>query len=538
MAMQFGPLLPSRITPVFDDSVADLQHPLGPLSLKEVQALVLEGNSTSKSYLLKPIAETSSTQPLNVTYKIEEVGDNSVYICIDEQEDRRWVNCVEAINNNAALIVAGDKVLLDILAARESRTGVIYCENTRNHKLLAVDRAVRPLVRAHRNRFKNIPCIAISGTAGKTTTTDLTRSILGSRVNLCSTEKSQNNIKRTTRHLLSMNSEHECGLFEFGTNGIGQISIMSSMVMPNISYTTSIGLDHADKISSIDEMLACETEQYEWMAEHSVRPPIYLANIDDPYLKKFFEDKKELLLASGLIFTVSTELHRAADFQLKNYTEYFNGNHFFTTLSVATPYGLVNASVPLIGQHNRANICGAIAVCLVSGCVTIEDVVHGLENPQFTGRRAEFTATKRGFFIFDETFHSSPFGLEKSINMAVSTREISGGKIKHICAVLGDMGELGGDAAAQHVLMGEKAKLLGIDSLYAFGNFAKNFVEGFGTSNALSFPSKEKLIGQLKAQLRHMDQDELAKTLFLVKGGYATKSREIVTELKAMGAYQ
>jgi UDP-N-acetylmuramoyl-tripeptide--D-alanyl-D-alanine ligase len=497
-------------------------------TLSQIKSLILQGTTTSASELIKDIADQNDIIVPSIALRADQTDQRPVYLCYQPNFEKALELCRTAISNDVRLIVGVNRRVLELLAKENNSCGLIYCYNTANKNLSAIDRAIRPLVKAHRRKF-DLPCVAISGTAGKTTTTDLVRSILEVGNNVFSTYKSQNNIKRTTRHLLNLNDSHSCALFEFGTNGHGQIKVLSALTQPNITYTTSIGIDHLERIPSLDEMLECETEQYDWMDQNCQTQPVFIINIDDPYILKFYQNNYEKLRSDCLFVTVSSNIGKNADYQILSSHEYFNGQRFATKIEVSTPYGIVKADVPLIGSHNHANICGAIAASLSTGVVTIEDVETGLGNPTFTGKRAEFHTSENGISLFDETFHSSPHGLKKSLQMLVGAQKIAQERFNQSCAILGDMGELGDQSAKFHIEMGQFAKQIGINRLYAFGQYAKYFGKGFGEDNCLTFKDKEEVWEYLSN--KELSTTVAQQTLYLLKGGYQLKTHTLVKQI-------
>jgi UDP-N-acetylmuramyl pentapeptide synthase len=112
-------------------------------------------------------------------------------------------------------------------------------------------RALGDMARFHRQRFK-IPVIAISGSAGKTTTKEMIFAVLSRKYKVLKNEGTQNNHIGVPLALLKLKTGHQIVVLEFGTNQPGDIVWLSCVARPNLAVFTNIGESHLEKLKTIE----------------------------------------------------------------------------------------------------------------------------------------------------------------------------------------------------------------------------------------------------------------------------------------------
>jgi UDP-N-acetylmuramoyl-tripeptide--D-alanyl-D-alanine ligase len=159
---------------------------------------------------------------------------------------------------------------------------------------------------------------------------------------------------------------------------------------------------------------------------------------------------------------------------------------------LATPSGELDIVLRMAGQHNVINALAATAAAMAGGA-SLEDVRTGLAaSSNVPGRLRAFRSTQ-GAMIFDDSYNANP----DSVAAAIAFLE---GLDDEPWLVLGDMGELGPDAAALHRGMGELARDAGIRGLLCVGELSRETAAGFGSA-AQWFESVDELETSLRGQL-------------------------------------
>jgi UDP-N-acetylmuramoyl-tripeptide--D-alanyl-D-alanine ligase len=188
-----------------------------------------------------------------------------------------------------------------------------------------------------------------------------------------------------------------------------------------------------------------------------------------------------------------------------------NGMHFTLRLSSAR----INIELPFDGLHNVSNALAAAAVAFALG-IAPTMIKSGLENTSKVRGRLCVIGGRGGCRIIDDTYNANPASLAAAIDVLAS---VSGNK----WLVLGDMGELGPDAAELHRTGGAIARESGIERLYAFGELAANAARTFG-DGAQCYGDMDELISALEVALT-------PRVTLLVKGSRMMRMERIVDAL-------
>ena len=176
----------------------------------------------------------------------------------------------------------------------------------------------------------------------------------------------------------------------------------------------------------------------------------------------------------------------------------------------------VRVVLPLSGIHNVRNACAAAAVSHALG-LSVEDIRAGLESVRPVDGRLEPLRGIGGATLFNDSYNANPV----SVTAAAEFLAALPGRN---WLVLGDMKELGDDAAALHREVGAAARASGIDRLLAFGDLARNTAEGFG-DDARWYASLDALIDDLRPGLA-------PDVNVLVKGSRSMRMERVVDALR------
>lgn len=377
---------------------------------------------------------------------------------------------------------------------------------------------------AHRSRFA-IPVVAVAGSAGKTTTKDMVTAVLSQKYRVLSTQGNLNNRIGVPSMLLRLTEEHEVAVIEIGTNMPGEIAALCRAVQPTHGVITNIGREHLELLGSIEGVAQEEGALFEWLAEHGGTP---FVNADDPML---------VAMARQLPKMISYGSTKRADYQMKvgklneeaaPILEITNNRR-----ESEKPFA-VQLNTP--GKHTAHNALAAAAIGLALK-VPKTKIISALEEyrpkvgPKGGYARLALIRLADGGRVLNDTYNANPD------SMLVALKTLEGIKIgrKGIrIAVLGDMGELGKHAAAEHEAIGDVvAGMKKLDVVMFFGRNMRRAYEAIARPEqeavgvtSFFFRKKEKLL----RVLQHLRGPE---DVVLVKGSRSMTMEEIVNGMIA-----
>ena len=200
------------------------------------------------------------------------------------------------------------------------------------------------IANCYRRKF-NLPIIAITGSNGKTTTKDMTVSVLSQRFSVFQSEKNYNNQIGIPSRLLELGKNDEIAVLEIGTNQPGEIERLSQIVEPTVGVITNIGHSHLELLGSI-EGVAKEKGSLLKHVDFAV------LNADDPMTPQLSRRVR------GQITTFGCEID--ADISAHNIEVQPLGKPSFTLRIDGTDAGKIN--LPCLGKHNISNALAAACV--------------------------------------------------------------------------------------------------------------------------------------------------------------------------------
>lgn len=349
-----------------------------------------------------------------------------------------------------------------------------------------------------RGRFA-FPVIGVTGSNGKTTVKEMLAAILGTAGPVLATRGNLNNDIGVPLTLACLAPEHIGAVIEMGANHPGEIAYLTALARPTVGIVTNAGPAHLEGFGSIAGVARAKGELFAGLADDAVA----VINADDAYadLWRGLAGNRRVL-SFGL--TVDADVsgnYRSVD------------GH--TRLQLRTPTGETELDLPMPGRHNVLNALGAAAAALAAGA-DLAAVRRGLESLAPVAGRLQRKRRSDGGIVLDDTYNANPGSLTAAIDVL---REAPAPR----WLVLGDMGELGPDAAALHAEAGTYAQAAGIDALYCLGELAAQAARSFGPG-ARAFMDFDELLAALRADLN-------AEVTLLVKGSRRMGMERVVRAL-------
>lgn len=391
-----------------------------------------------------------------------------------------------AIEQGAAAVLVSD-------AQTKARPAIVV-EDTRL--------ALGYLAKFWRNQFE-LPVIAITGSNGKTTTKEMLTAILGAATkhaaNVHATVGNLNNDIGMPLTLLKLRKEHAYAVIEMGMNHLGEIDYLSRIAQPTIALINNAGTAHIGELGSRENIAKAKGEIFNGLSANGIA----VINADDvfcAYWQSLNAGKKMITFA----------MNKAADVSAK-YQEIEGSSH----VELTTPTGRVDFKLNVLGKHNIANALAASAAAVALG-IGNQDIADGLQNMQAVHSRLQRKAGLNGALLIDDTYNANPDSMKAAIDVLAAR---AGARV----FVMGDMGELGADAATMHAEIGLYAKQNGVKNLLAFGALSVHAANAFG-EGAQHFSLLEDVISNTKKLMQK-------HTTVLVKGSRFMKMECVVQPL-------
>ncbi|WP_288580325.1 MULTISPECIES: YheC/YheD family protein [Lysinibacillus] len=351
---------------------------------------------------------------------------------------------------------------------------------------------------------KTLPIIAITGSAGKTTTKAFVGSILSKKWNVFESKDYWNTTEHTKKHKEEINDTHQAVVLEYGMAYPGIITNHCSIIQPNISIVTNIGLAHVGNFDGdVRGVAKAKSELIHGMDQQG----LLIVNQDDDN-SRYLETQQ----FKGKIITVGIKKeadYRAYDLQYKDV-----GMSFKMKLHGQE----IELYIPILGEHHVYNALNAVAVADLLGFSPL-DIQAGL-NFKKPPRRLTIYNCRDDITVIDDTVHSHPQGVRAALDVLkniATNRKV---------AIIGQMRELGVLREEEYRKVGEYVYEIGIDEFITYGfrtdemsNAAIS--KGMDPSRVHHFINKDQLHALLEKLIKPHDT-------ILVKGASKTNMFETV----------
>jgi len=330
-------------------------------------------------------------------------------------------------------------------------------------RLLHVEDTVNALqsLGAAARRLWGKPLLAVTGSAGKTTTKEILAELLATRFRVMKSSGNLNNHIGLPLQLLKLEAEHDIAVVEMGMNHAGEIRALGKLAHHDLAIVTTVAPVHLEFFGSLREIARAKYEIIETLHPGGVA----ILNADDDYVCQFGRDFKGTVFSFGI--------HRAADVRARKIK--LNGVEGSTFELVA---GSVREPVtlPLVGEHNVYNALGAAAAALDRGVTPsqVATALSGIRPPEKRGQVLEIG----GATVINDSYNSNPKALEAMIDTLGSM------KAQRRILVAGEMLELGPTAEDLHRQCGRHAAEKKIDVVIGVRGLAQALAEaacGAGT---------------------------------------------------------
>jgi UDP-N-acetylmuramoyl-tripeptide--D-alanyl-D-alanine ligase len=365
-------------------------------------------------------------------------------------------------------------------------------------------RGLLGLGRAWRGKMGSLRAVAITGSAGKTSTKELIASVLAADGPTLKTEGNLNNEIGVPLTLLQLTPEHRFAAVECGMNHLGEIARLCAAVDPDVGVVTNVGPVHLEGCGSLEGVAHAKGELF-----HGLRQGcIAVANSDDPLVLAQARLSGRRLLRFGTGEDADVRLlsvrHGGAGLELR----------------LSMQGRVLAAELQLLGLHNGLNACAAAAAGLALG-LSPGAILHGLAAARTPGRRMKPVLLPGGALLIDDCYNANPSSMRSALQTVAALRSNSGRAL----LVLGDMLELGPTEHELHAALGPEAALLQPALLVCFGQRASALG---AAAVAAGLPSANVVYTEdVQAAAHAVEARAQAGDVVLVKGSRGMKMERI-----------
>jgi len=290
--------------------------------------------------------------------------------------------------------------------------------------------------------------IAITGSAGKTTTKETIAAFLERRKTVVKNKGNLNNHIGLPLSLMQVRHAPDVAVMELGMNHAGEISTLVAIAEPDVRVWTNVGDAHLGFFASPEAIADAKAE----ILERATPSTVLVCNADDP---------RVMSRVAG--FPGRTVTFGASDRATVRATVIEDRGLSGMAARVATPAGETVLETPLLGRGNLSNVLAATAVAAEFG-VTLDEIADTAARLRPADRRGAVHRLPSGVMVVDDSYNSSPAALAKSLEVVAQEKSAT-----RRVAVLGEMLELGDHADRLHAESGRLAARSGIDVLFAIG---------------------------------------------------------------------
>ncbi len=341
---------------------------------------------------------------------------------------------------------------------------------------------LKELAAYHRRQLR-IPVIGLTGTNGKTTTKELIKRALGAAYRVSATEGNLNNEIGVPLTVLRIHPRAQIAIVEMGASHPEDLKPLLAVAQPNLGLITNVGKAHLLGFGSYEGVKHAKGLLYDYLKEHD---GVVFANAEDPVLQ-------EMLAQRGLeAIPYSRE-------GVKIKADPFLELHFEDA----------TLKTQLVGAYNATNVLAALRLAWYFD-VPREDALQAIASYTPSNNRSQLVNTKRNTLIVD-AYNANPSSMAVALdNLAL----MKGRKV----ALLGDMRELGEDAAAEHKRIVERLK---DTEAYLVG---EEFARAAQGTPHKTFATSEDLA-------KYLSENPLEGCTVLLKGSHSIQMEKVIDVL-------
>lgn len=293
--------------------------------------------------------------------------------------------------------------------------------------------------------------VAITGSAGKTTTKEAIAELLAGRYRVTRNKGNLNNHLGLPLSLLELRHGADLAVMELGMSHAGEIRLLVDIADPEVRVWTNVGDAHIGHFESQSAIAAAKSE----ILEAASAIDVLVANADDPLIM----ERAPSFAGRLITFGTSPGADVRAD-------DIYNAGLAGTRFTLRWRDTSTELRIPLLGSGNVSNVLAAAAVAIELG-VELPEIAARAARLQPAAHRGAVLHLPRGVTVIDDSYNSSPAALKRALEILGNERGA-----RRRAAVLGEMLELGDHAVRLHEESGRLAAAANLDRLVVVGDVA------------------------------------------------------------------
>ncbi|GLX20155.1 MULTISPECIES: UDP-N-acetylmuramoyl-tripeptide--D-alanyl-D-alanine ligase [Streptomyces] len=366
-----------------------------------------------------------------------------------------------------------------------------------------VEKALGALARTVVERL-GTDVVALTGSAGKTSTKDLIAQVLQHHAPTVWTPGSLNNEIGLPLTALKATEETRHLVLEMGARGIGHIAYLTGLTPPRIGLVLNVGTAHIGEFGGREAIAQAKGELVEALPSEA-EGGVAVLNADDLLVRAMSARTK----ARTVLFGEAED----ADVRATEVRMTPAGQPSFT---LHTPTGCSDVTLRLYGEHHVSNALAAAAVAHVLG-MPVEEIATALSGAGTLSRwRMEVTEREDGVTIVNDAYNANPESMRAALRALVAMGEAGKADGGRTWAVLGPMAELGDESLAEHDAVGRLAVRLNVSRLVAVGGREASWLQ-LGAYNEGSWGEESVLVSDAQAAVDLLRSELRPGDVVLVK---------------------
>ncbi|MFU8926652.1 UDP-N-acetylmuramoyl-tripeptide--D-alanyl-D-alanine ligase [Acinetobacter puyangensis] len=354
-----------------------------------------------------------------------------------------------------------------------------------------------------RQQCQHLNVVALTGSSGKTTTKEMLGSIFSRLGATLVTRGNLNNDLGVPMMLLELRpDEHRYAVMELGASHQREIDYTSNLVQPDVAGIINIGTAHLGEFGGRQGICKAKSEIYPQIKTGGIAIIPAADDFAQP-IRQAAQAYRQLSFGKGGdIYADNIQLHAQS-----------------SSFDLITPHGTVRIELPFAGEHNVHNAEAAAAFALAMQ-VGLKDIVAGLALAKGAKGRLNFIQHQQ-YLLIDDTYNANPNSMRAAADVLAQQNGIK-------VMVIGDIGELGEDAQAEHFALGQALAEKSLDYIVAVGEYAATVVDGAKAAHCSAYRNQHDA---LTALLTIVNKHQPQPMSFLFKGSRYTHMEDLLVAL-------
>lgn len=364
---------------------------------------------------------------------------------------------------------------------------------------------------AHRRAQTQAPCIALTGSVGKTSTKEMLLTCLSSLGRTHANVGNFNNHIGLPLTMARLPLDAEYAVFELGMNHAGELRELTNLLQPDMALITTIAPQHLEFFDSVERIAEAKAELLEGVKKGGIA----VLPVDNSYYAILAAKAKK----HGLVVK-DFGTKEGAHSRLLHTEVAKQGQKVQVVLSSEKGNKKLDFSIGCMGAHHALNAAGVLLLLEALGHVEAIQALKDYKATKGRGKIHQLAIQGCRFTLVDESYNAGPASMEAALSVLGQMKRAGGSKA---LAVLGDMLELGENEAQFHAGLAEPIHRAGVDAVFTVGKRMRKLAQALPAAT---------LAGQVDSaeELNEAELLQLIKPydLIMVKGSNGSRSWKLV----------